>query len=287
MDDRRLSPAELAPIVGVSESTLKRWVDAGLLRAEKTAGGHRKIALSEVLAFLRARGRAAPSLEALGLLADQATAEPTAATPDALAQLLLLDDTRVARVMLLNQFRSGRALDDMLDRLVAPAMVRVGTLWAAGTIDVYEEHLATQRAWRILTELRGMLPAPREDAPLALGGAPEGDPYLLPALMAEMTLAELGWRTLNLGPTVPIASLREAVRRHTPRLVWLSVTSMDVKREFFEDYGAFYEAARAAGTSVAIGGQGLTASLQDRLVASTFGTRLAHLKAFAQGLGGR
>jgi hypothetical protein len=36
----------------------------------------------------------------------------------------------------------------------------------------------------------GLLPAPSDRAPVALGGAPEGDPYLLPCLMAEMTLAE-------------------------------------------------------------------------------------------------
>lgn len=286
MNERKLSPAELAPIVGVSESTLKRWVDAGLLRAEKTAGGHRKIAIPDLLAFLRSQGRPAPSLEALGLVAGQA-ATPAAATPEALADLLLLDEIGVARVLLLNQFRSGRPLDDMLDRLVAPAMIRIGALWAAGTIDVYQEHLATQRAWRLLMELRGLLPAPREDAPLAIGGAPEGDPYLLPSLMAELTLAELGWRTFNLGPTLPLGALRAAVRRHVPGLVWLSVTSMDVRREFFEEYGAFHEEASAAGVAVAIGGQGVTPALQDRIVASTFGSRVAHLKAFAQGLRAR
>ena len=38
-DHRVFSPAQLAPIVGVSESTMKRWVDSGLLRAEKTRVG--------------------------------------------------------------------------------------------------------------------------------------------------------------------------------------------------------------------------------------------------------
>ena len=36
------------------------------------------------------------------------------------------------------------------------------------------------------------------------------------------------------------------------------------------------------GAAVMVGGQGTTAELQDRLVASAFGTRLAHLKAFAR-----
>jgi excisionase family DNA binding protein len=281
--DQRFSPAQLAPIIGVSESTLKRWIDAGHLKAEKTVGGHRKIALPNLLAFLRSRGRTVPSLEALGLLAERhANPEGEPGTPEALAGLLLRDGTDVARTLVLEQFRRGRALDDLLDRLVAPAMARVGTEWADGGIDVYQEHVATLRVWRILVELRGLLPTPPDRAPLALGGAPEGDPYLLPTLMAELTLADMGWRTVNIGPNTPVASLFEAVTRHRPRLVWLSVTSMKPSRSFFEGYPRFFEGAQAKGASVVIGGQGLTAALQDRLVASGFGTRLAHLKAFAR-----
>ena len=281
--DRRFSPAQLAPIIGVSESTIKRWIDAGHLKAEKTVGGHRKIALPNLLAFLRSRGRTVPSLEALGLLAERhADPEGAPGTPEALAGLLLRDGTDVARTLILEQFRGGRALDDLLDRLVAPAMARVGTEWAEGKIEVYQEHLATLRLWRILVELRGLLPTPSDRAPLALGGAPEGDPYLLPTLMAELTLADMGWRTVNIGPNTPVASLFEAVMRHRPRLVWLSVTSMKPHASFFEGYPRLFESAQAKGASVVIGGQGLTAALQDRLVASGFGTRLAHLKAFAR-----
>jgi len=281
--DRRFSPAQLAPIIGVSESTIKRWIDAAHLKAEKTVGGHRKIALPNLLAFLRSRGRTVPSLEALGLLAERhADPEGAPGTPEALAGLLLHDGTDVARTLVLEQFRGGRALDDLLDRLVAPAMARVGTEWAEGKIEVYQEHLATLRLWRILVELRGLLPTPSDRAPLALGGAPEGDPYLLPTLMAELTLADMGWRTVNIGPNTPVASLFEAVMRHRPRLVWLSVTSMKPHASFFEGYPRLFESAQAKGASVVIGGQGLTAALQDRLVASGFGTRLAHLKAFAR-----
>jgi excisionase family DNA binding protein len=280
-----MSPAQLATIVGVSESTLKRWVDAGLLRAQKTAGGHRRIALADALAFLRTHDRAAPSLEGLGVLSAQAAAPVgQAATPDTLATLLIGDEVAVPRALLLEEFRRGRPLEDMLDRLVGPAMVQIGALWAAGTIDVYQEHLATRRVWWILVELRGLLPEPPADAPLALGGTPEGDPSLLPALMAELTLIEAGWRALNLGPDIPLASLRKAVETYRPRLVWISLTLHGVRPSFCDEYPPLLESARAVGAAVMLGGQGLTAQLQDRLVASAFGTRLAHLKAFARDL---
>ncbi len=284
MDQRAFSPAQLAPIVGVSESTLKRWIDAGHLRAEKTLGGHRKISVPDLLAFLRSRGRPVPSLEGLAVLAEQVSDPDMEVSPDTLAGLLIRGDGPVARSMILDQFRGGQRIDVILDRLIAPAMAEVGNRWALGKVDVYEEHVATLRAWSILVELRGLLPTPPESAPLALGGAPEGDPYLLPTMMAELTLAEMGWRTVNLGPNTPVESLGEAIDRHRPRLVWLSITSLSPRPAFFDGYPRVFEAAEAGGTRVALGGQGVTPALQDRLVAHAFGTRVAHLRAFARTL---
>jgi excisionase family DNA binding protein len=285
MAERTMSPAQIATIVGVSESTLKRWVDAGLLRAQKTAGGHRRITLTDVLAFLRTNGRPAPSLQALGVLATHASATPGGGlTPEALADLLLGEDLPTLRTLLLDEFRRGRPLEELLDRLLGPAMVRVGALWSAGSIDVYQEHLATRRAWWILVELRALLPEPAAEAPLALGGTPEGDPSLLPSLMAELTLVEAGWRVLNLGPDTPVASLCRAVQTHRPRLVWISLSSHGVPPRFVREYPGLLDAARAVGAAVILGGQGLTADVQDALDASAFGTRVAHLKAFARDL---
>jgi excisionase family DNA binding protein len=285
MIERTMSPAQVARIVGVSESTLKRWVDTGLLRAQKTAGGHRRISLAEALAFLRKQGREAPSLDALGLLGARVGGRPhTEVTPEALADLLLGEDLAVARALVLDEFRRGRAVDDLLDRLVGPAMARIGVRWAKSEIDVYQEHVATQRAWWTLVELRGLLPAPPAEAPLALTATPEGDPSLLPGLMAELTLVEAGWRALNLGPDLPALSLRAAVEAHHPRLVSISLTLHAPHPRFFEHYPRVLEAAGAAGTAVMLGGQGLTPEAQDRLVATAFGTRLAHLKAFAAAL---
>lgn len=284
MTEARYSPASLAAILGVSESTVKRWVDRDLLRGEKTAGGHRKIALAEVVAFLRRGGRAVPAVEALDLLARRPPRRASALTPDQLAELLVKGDTNTAQALVLAQFTGGRSVEDLLDRLVGPALAHVGERWSCGEIDVFDEHLATQRCWRILAELRRLMPAPPEGAPLALGGAPEGDPYVIPTFMAELTLREMRWRTLNLGADVPGASLRAAIERHRPQLVWVSITSTAVTPAFFASYPAVYEAAARDGAAVILGGQGLTPALQRELLATAFGSRLAHLKALAQAL---
>ena len=47
-----LSPKQVARALGVSESSLKRWCDKGLIPTERTAGGHRRLPLAGVLDFL-------------------------------------------------------------------------------------------------------------------------------------------------------------------------------------------------------------------------------------------
>src|SRR5919107_6359167 len=51
-----LTTRRLARLWLVSEATVKRWADTGQLKSARTAGGHRRFPLSEVLRFQAERG---------------------------------------------------------------------------------------------------------------------------------------------------------------------------------------------------------------------------------------
>ncbi len=51
-----LSPKKAAKILGVSESSIKRWCDAGQIQILKTSGGHRRISIASLMDFARVQG---------------------------------------------------------------------------------------------------------------------------------------------------------------------------------------------------------------------------------------
>lgn len=58
--ERFLTVGVVAQYFGVTEVTIKNWVDAGQLLAARTVGGHRRIAASSVAKLLEEQGRPVP-----------------------------------------------------------------------------------------------------------------------------------------------------------------------------------------------------------------------------------
>jgi methanogenic corrinoid protein MtbC1 len=163
-------------------------------------------------------------------------------------------------------------------------MRRIGHGWEGGSLDVYQEHRGTQLCLAALLGLRPRLPAPEPSAPLALGGGPEADPYLLANVLVEMTLQEEGWRTENVGPNTPLASLARAARERRPRLVWLSCSHLADVEAFVAGFAGLAREAKAAGAALTVGGRALGEDVRRRLTFTHHGDTLAHLVAYAREL---
>jgi excisionase family DNA binding protein len=253
-----VSPKQAALALGVSEASVKRWCDKGWVATVRTAGGHRRIATSEVMRFAREGGNALVRPELLGL-PSSTKAGPVAnerALADAHDALKEGDEERLV-ALVAHLYASGRSATDVCERVLAPALHELGLSWEHGALEVYEERRACELVQSALHRLAQLLPAPARTAPRALGGTLEGDPYTLSSAMCALALRELGYRVDNLGSGLPAEQLARAISKHRPKLVWVSVSGTLDEPALARALRTVAEAAHRIGSSLALGGRGL------------------------------
>ncbi len=268
----------------MGRSTVQRWVDRGVIRADRTVGGHRRIPLAEAIRFVRSSDLTIRDLGVLGLT--EAEAPPTgdaALALDALTGLLMEGQEDVFTQRLVRLYLQGRSTAELFDGLIAPAMWRIGDLWPDNPRAVLIEHRATAICVAAIHQLRRLLPTPDPDAPCAVGSAVPGDPFILPSLMARTTLTELGWRATDLGPDTPCDTLALAAEEREARLVWLSVSRRDPDEDFAHNVHALAGRVERLGAKLVIGGQTVPESWSPRDGCVSALKTMGELAAFARG----
>lgn len=273
-----LSPKRLAGAVGVSESSIKRWVDAGKIDSTVTAGGHRRIPLASAIRFIRESGIGLADPAALGLNGD-----PDADRTGRLYGLVLRGRAEEAVSMIQSLFISGMDAARIIDEPFRETMERLGMLWHdRGEEGIYLEHRATQIGLRLLQELRALQSPLPASAPLALGGAPAGDPYLLPSLAVAIVLESVGFSTANLGPETPQSAFVSAIENLRPSLVWISLTSESSQAERERFIRTVSDATESVGARLVLGGQ--AGGSPGHAVDAFRGSSMLELAAFARGV---
>jgi hypothetical protein len=213
----KLSPRQLADAIGVSESSLKRWADAGKLAVSRTEGGHRRISMTEAVRFIRDTGATVVRPDLLGL---GAPARARGGTARGAKSAELTTDAATVRAMLVARFLGGESFAALADELVLPAICRIEDLYPRDTKSELAARASSDAWTHAVAAVRGLcVIAP--DAPLALGGAREaGLGAMLRSAVVATVLAAEGLRVMDLGAHVGAGVLRAAVAAHQPAMAW-------------------------------------------------------------------
>lgn len=277
-----VTPKQAAQALRVSESSVKRWCDKGVIPTQHTAGGHRRIPVAGLLEFLRGAKQPLVRPEALGLPSNTGSAprmlERAAAQ---MTEALVGGDEVLCRRIALDLYLARLTLSAICDDVLAEAFEKIGDLWECGEAEVYQERRGCEIALRVLHELRALSPAQPEEGPLAIGGAGEGDQYSLATSMAELVLRDAGWRAVSLGDNLPFETLAAAIKAHRPRLFWLSCSHIADEERFLSGYSALYDEFHAE-VAIVVGGRALVEPLRRRMKYAAFCDNMRHLEAFAQ-----
>ncbi|CAN5631568.1 hypothetical protein BH20ACI4_BH20ACI4_13590 [soil metagenome] len=254
---KTFTTSEVARLCRVSDATVKRWEDAGLLRSERTNGGHRRFRAEEIARFQREQGlgqkqtHGGDSVFAL----NNRHAENGHQAEVSLFDLILAGREEAAAEFLITEYLNGSHLTEIFDALVCPPMRKIGEIWFAGDLGIAQEHLATRTVQNAIYKLRSRLPVPEPTGKLAICCALENEHHELPTHLAQITIENEGWEVLNFGANTPLYSLKEEIVKHLPDLICISATMMNDIERLSRDYLDLRETAAKNKISIIVGGR--------------------------------
>jgi excisionase family DNA binding protein len=234
-----LTLQQAADRLGVHYMTAYRYVRTGRLPAHRQAGRW-SVAATDVAALVRHRDTAsAPAGPGTrddtggGTRDDTGGRDPSSPDGDGaggpgatrpgdddgeryrtrlLERLLAGDEPggwHVIESALVARMRPDRAHLDLL----APCLREVGDRWAAGTLTVGDEHVASATAARLAARLSPLRARRgRTRGTVVLAGAP-GEQHGLPMILLANVLRARGWGVVELGPDTPPEAVVDAARQ--------------------------------------------------------------------------
>jgi len=215
---------EFARRVGVTPELLRAWEQRyGLLRPVRTPGGFRLYGENDAERVARMR-RALDE----GLSAAQAArvALENAPSPDG-----LIDEARARLMRAIESYDEAAiqaALDDGLAAfgletfvrdLILPTLSAVGRGWEQGSVEISQEHFASNLIRGRLLSLARLWG--RGSGPLALLACPPGEQHDISLLAFGLILRSHGWRILFLGADTPLSTIQETARTTAPAVIVL------------------------------------------------------------------
>lgn len=268
MSESFLSTAQVARLLDVTETTVKRWADDGKLACEKTAGGHRKFRVGEVVAFSNAQGMSAAGLLVLDgpqKFADRVQLALMRRDMPALAQefaALALAGSPLPLLSYLYQHQIAPV--HIYDQIVREGLKEIGIQWAAGKLAVNEEHIASQATAVALAQLQTMVHKREPHGGRAVCASLGIDQHEIGIRCVGYMLEQEGWSVVQIGANISSEEIILALWRVKPQLVCLSWTAhVDADGRAAERAAdaiaalrAISNAAHAMGARVMVGGAG-------------------------------
>lgn len=256
-DIKGFTTIEVARLCRVSDATVKRWEEAGLLKSERTSGGHRRFRAEEVARFQREQGlglKQSHGDESVIKTTNRVREKKLSSDSAFLQSLIDGGEEAIANAFIIAHLE-GKPLVEIIDRLICPAMQKIGELWHREKISVSQEHLATRTAISALYKLRSALPVPEMKNGLAVCCAMEGDLHELPTFLAQIAIENEGLEVINFGASTPLYCLADEVIRHSPNFVCISATIISDLERLTRDYKDFTEKIAKLEIPVLLGGR--------------------------------
>ncbi len=254
---------DVANILRVDKSTIKRWTDEGKLKCFRTPGGHRKFRSDDVYEFITVNHYGEETKQSLPqTMSDEMIIRSivnqreynmlhsvcfSAAIKGNKEELLKLFTETIA---------AGLTVSGLFDHVLKPTTKKLNYLLDQHKLSVSEFHLAYTMLSSVLIKLNDtVMKHPKNYKTIVCASIENGKNEI--ELTAVMTLLEVnGYTVLNLGTGINADAINQFVTRTKPYAVVLYSSTVENKEMLVSQMVSVSDYAKSNGSHCIIGGNG-------------------------------
>jgi len=220
---------QIAEIIGVNVSTIKRWTDLGKLKCDITVGGHRKFYLNHITEFIKSDPRYSTNLNLNYLVGKNKSLIESIDNFDNSSLITYcykcLVQGNTEKFLSLNNslMLKGYHIYSIFDDILLPVLEKIGDEWKKGNLTISEEHLATEIIRKFLSNLNFNYVA-KNSSYNAFCFTLIDDKHDLALFMGESILNEnKKIKTFNLGASLPVEDFITLSKKTLPDIIFISI----------------------------------------------------------------
>ena len=259
-----LNSKEVASIMGVNVSTIKRWTDSGKLDCYQTVGGHRKFLLSHVKNFLKEKINQKLKVNIIQYL-NKGEKELVQRIDridykylrDYLFQLSLQQSVDSIHDVINSLLIKGEPQYRIYDELILNVLSRIGDLWSNNKLSIADEHTMTETIrnvmYRIHSEIsKNNVKIPKKVICMTL----TNDEHEIPLVMIQSILDEINIPSTNLGPNIPAPEIESKIQVVNPTHLIISSNYVLDTDTFNSEISQLLQICHKNDIEILIGGSG-------------------------------
>ena len=268
MTELLFTTKDVAQMLQVDKSSIKRWTDEGKLKCFRTPGGHRKFRAEDLYQFMSDYNY---SISPADFYPKFASDEAVIRRMIAQKEFNVLDSVCFSAAIkgktdeVLKLFsethKNGMSLPLILDKILRPTLKKIDDLHASGKLMAAERQLAFNSLSNAAVLMSDIIVKPAPIGQKAICATIEHDTADIDLKALVVLLEGQGMEVLNLGTSVPADSVAELVKGKHPHFVFLLASQITDVSQVIEEHRKLQRELGLYGGRLIIGGGGYTPQL--------------------------
>ncbi len=260
---RFMNSNEVAQILGVNVSTIKRWTDAGKLPCIQTAGGHRKFLIKHINAFLKEQGTehhvnpvmpfSQSNFRRIALLAQRGQFKELVPMIYSAAKD---GRTKLIETCLQNLYLAGQPIHVTGDKLLFPVLNTIGMDWENDNLSILGEHIASQAIRDAVMGFNSFIEQNNSKRDRILLACFQDDLHDIALRIIKVIIEAEGLTTVFTGQVTPASEIISIVGSEEISAIYLSSTWIENLSEAKSEFDTLWKSCRNQNVPLFYGGQG-------------------------------